>query len=145
MRLTMKPSHALIATLLMTLSGGAIADLVFDDPWSPLAPPGRTMAGFMTLSNTGDDPIALIDGQSPQFGRIEIHDMVNDEGVMRMRRLDQLLINPGEEVVLKSGGFHIMLMEPRGTFEAGDQIELVLLDEAGQRHATELEVRPRQR
>ncbi len=139
----MKFSHAILTALLMALSSTTLAALAFDDPWSPLAPPGRTMAGFMVLSNTGDAPIALVDGESPQFGRIEIHDMIKEDGVMRMRRLEALNIPPGEDVVLASGGFHIMLMEPLTTFEAGDQIELSLIDAAGQRHTTQLEVRPR--
>ena len=139
----MKFGQTIMATLLLTLSASAMAELVFEDPWSPLAPPGRTMAGFMALNNTGDEPIVLVDGRSPQFGRIEIHDMFNDEGVMRMRRLDQLVIAPDERVTLKSGSFHIMLMEPQASFTPGDEIELVLLDEAGQQYATRLEVRQR--
>jgi hypothetical protein len=36
-----------------------------------------------------------------------------------------------------------MLMEPQASFTPGDEIELVLLDEAGQQYATRLEVRQR--
>lgn len=129
--------------LLVCLPMLAMADLEFSDPWAPLAPPGRTMAGFMTIANTGEQSVVLIDGASPQFNRIEIHDMVVEQGVMRMRRLDQLEIEPASEVVLRSGSFHIMLMEPKGEFVAGDVIDLVLIDAQGKQYPINLEVRPR--
>ncbi len=136
-----------ILILLIALVGlpfaSAHADLKITDAWSPEAPPGRTMAGFMTLENTGDSAVALVAGQSPQFGRIEIHDMINDEGVMRMRRLDQLVIAPNGAVSLKPGSFHIMLMAPKATLVAGDQIDLVLVDDQGRDYAVTLRVRPR--
>lgn len=121
----------------------AHAQLEITDAWSPEAPPGRTMAGFMTLENTSDTAVALMDGQSPQFGRIEIHDMVNDDGVMRMRRLDQLVIEANETISLKPGSFHLMLMEPKVTLVAGDAIDLVFVDDQGNNHPITLVVRPR--
>lgn len=121
----------------------AHAQLEITDAWSPEAPPGRTMAGFMTLENTSDTVVALMDGQSPQFGRIEIHDMVNDDGVMRMRRLDQLVIEAKESISLKPGSFHLMLMEPKVTLVAGDAIDLVFVDDQGNNHPITLVVRPR--
>lgn len=133
---------ALIGLLCLTIAS-AHAQINVIDAWSPEAPPGRTMAGFMTLENIGDEPVALVDGSSPQFGRIEIHDMINDEGVMRMRRLEQLVIDANGRVELKPGGFHVMLMEPKTTLVAGDVIDLVLVDSQGNEHALSLTVRPR--
>lgn len=132
------------------LSGHVIAQpeetaetLVISDAWSPEAPPGRTMAGFMTIQNQGESAIALVDGYSPHFNRVEIHDMINDEGVMRMRRLESLVIEPASQINLQPGGFHIMLMEPKQTFSVGENIELVLTDRLGRDYAIVLTVRSR--
>lgn len=133
---------ALIAFVCLPFAS-AHAELNIIDAWSPEAPPGRTMAGFMTLENTGDEAVALVDGSSSQFGRIEIHDMINDEGVMRMRRLDQLVIPANDRVELKPGSFHLMLMEPKRSFATGDSIELVFRDNEGRDLAITFEVRPR--
>jgi len=133
---------ALIAFICLSIAS-AHAELKIIDAYSPDAPPGRTMAGYMTLENTGEAPVALVDGSSPQFGRIEIHDMINDQGVMRMRRLDQLVIPANDRVALKPGSFHIMLMQPKTTLVAGDAIELVLLDDQGNQHGVTFMVRPR--
>ncbi|MFP4277841.1 MAG: copper chaperone PCu(A)C [Wenzhouxiangella sp.] len=132
---------------LLILPGLALAadGLVIDDPWSPEAPPGRMMAGFMQLHNTGDEPIALVAGESPQFGHVEIHTMIMDDGVMRMRRLDELVIEPGEQVELRPGGLHLMLIEPLAPLERGETIDITLIDSRGHRYPLVSEVRERNR
>jgi copper(I)-binding protein len=133
--------------LLLLLPGAALANehLVIGDPWSPEAPPGRMMAGFMTLENTGETAIALVGGESPQFGHVEIHTMIMDDGVMRMRKLDELVIEPGETAELKPGGLHVMLMQPQGSFAVGDTIDITLVDADGNRYPLVSEVRTRTR
>lgn len=132
---------------LLALSTTALADdavLQFEDPWAPEAPPGRMMAGFMVIHNTGDQDIELVDVQAEGFGHAEIHDMVIDEeGIMRMRRMDALTIPAGDAVTLASGGFHLMLMQPQMTFNAGDQITMTLIDANGQSYPLSAAVRPR--
>lgn len=135
--------NGLIFALLVFSASVAHASLEIHDAWSPEAPPGRTMAGFMEIVNTGNSTVSLVSGSSPQFERIEIHDMVNDNGVMRMRKLDQLTIEPTSTRALKPGSFHIMLMQPKATLVAGDTIELILEDASGQRYPVSLEVRAR--
>jgi periplasmic copper chaperone A len=132
------------AVLLLAFSVAmAESPLQFEDPWSPLAPPGRTMAGFVAISNPGDADITLVDATSPQFGRVEIHTMTMDEGVMRMRRLEELVVAAGRTVILQPGGRHLMLYEPVGQFEDGDTINVELIDSDGNRHEVVLHVRPR--
>jgi len=133
--------------LLLGTANPALAEtgLSVTDAWSPQAPPGRMMAGFMQLENQGSEPIVLTHGESQRFGRVEIHTMRMDEGVMRMRKLDTLEIPAGERVELRSGGLHLMLMQPKGAFELGDRFELDLIDSAGHRWPVSLEVRERRR
>jgi periplasmic copper chaperone A len=120
------------------------AELLIEDPWTPEAPPGRLMAGFMTLTNTGDSAINLVAAESPQFDRVEIHTMVMEEGVMRMRRLDQLVIEAGEMIELKPGGHHLMMMQPLKHFARDDQLNITLIDESGRTWPLVSTIRPRQ-
>ena len=117
--------------------------LTITDAWTPEAPPGRMMAGFMELHNTGEEAIVLVDGESHLFGHVEIHTMIMDDGVMRMRRLDELAIEPGQTVVLRPGGLHLMLIEPQESLGLGDIIDIDLLDEQGRRYPLSSEVRAR--
>lgn len=133
-----------LATLLAAAFQPAIAEpLQFADPWTPEAPPGRMMAGFMVVNNPGDAPVVLVDAHSPLFERVEIHTMIMDDGVMRMRRLEQLTIEPGQSVSLKPGGKHLMLMRPRESLTVGDEIPLTLIDSNDQEHELVSIVRPR--
>ncbi|MEE4296786.1 MAG: copper chaperone PCu(A)C [Wenzhouxiangella sp.] len=136
-----------VFALLLLVPGLALASDALDigDPWSPEAPPGRMMAGFMTLQNNGETPIALVGGESPQFGHVEIHTMIMDDGVMRMRKLDELVIEPGETTELKPGGLHVMLMQPQQSFTVGDTIDITLIDADGNQYPLVSEVRSRTR
>lgn len=138
---------SLTCTLLLSLwlaPAMSAQRLDIQDPWVPEAPPGRMMAGFMSLHNATADEVVLVAVRAAGFGHAEIHDMVIDEeGVMRMRRLDQLTVPAGETVTLASGGYHVMLMQPQQRFAAGDAIELVFIDQDGGEHPALAQVRPR--
>ena len=137
----------MLCSSLMLLPMLALADapLQITEAWSPEAPPGRMMAGFMQLYNNGEEDIALVDAASPQFAHVEIHTMIMDEGVMRMRRLDELVIEAGKIVELRPGGLHLMLIEPLERLAIGDLIEIELIDDQGRRYPLTSEVRERHR
>ena len=81
--------------------------------WTREIPAGAKIgAGFMTITNTGKEPDTLIGGSIPIAGKIEVHEMSMDRGMMKMRRLDPgLTIKPGQTVVLRPGSFHLMFLE----------------------------------
>lgn len=139
--------RSLLALHLLFLPLLAVSEPALEiiDPWSPEAPPGRMMAGFMALHNPTDTAIVLVDARSPQFGHVEIHTMVMDDGVMRMRRLEQLPIEPGAGVSLEPGGLHLMFIEPLEPLRVGDHISVELIDERGRAHPLQAEVRVRHR
>ncbi|MEE4637508.1 MAG: copper chaperone PCu(A)C [Wenzhouxiangella sp.] len=135
----------LTSLLLLPAVGLAEQALVITDAWSPEAPPGRMMAGFMELHNQSDEAIVLVDGESPLFGHVEIHTMIMDEGVMRMRRLEELVIEAGQSVELRPGGLHLMLIEPLEPLALGDTIDITLIDDQGDHHPLVSEIRQRNR
>lgn len=66
---------------------------------------------YMTIENQGDAPDRLIAAATDAAEIVEIHQVIDDDGVMRMRPLaDGLEIAPGETVSLESGGYHLMLI-----------------------------------
>ena len=63
----------------------------------------------------------------------ELHEHINDNGVMRMREVGGgLAINPGWPMIMKPGGYHIMLMGFGERLMAGKLIDLKLEFESGQ-------------
>lgn len=94
-------------------------------PWSRATPKGASVAaGYMTITNTGSTPDRLLGGSSPVAGRVEVHEMSMDGGVMKMRPLkDGLALAPGQTVELKPGSFHIMMLDLKQPVKAGDRVK----------------------
>lgn len=118
----------LCATLLsLAASAANSCELTLESAWVRTAPPGATvMAGFGKLGNPGHVDSALARVESPDFGRVELHSMVMDGDVMRMRKVDQIDVKAGESVELKPGGLHLMLFEPKRELAEGSEIPLTL-------------------
>src|SRR6201991_2677975 len=103
-------------------------DLVITQPWSRATPGGAKIAGgFLTIENKGAAPDRLIGVSGEIAGKVEIHEMAMNNGVMTMRPLDKgLSIEPGKTVKLAPGGYHLMLMDLKNPLKQGDKVPLVL-------------------
>jgi copper(I)-binding protein len=71
-------------------------DLVITQPWSRATPTGAKVAGgYLTIENKGSAPDRLVGGAGDVAGKLEIHEMAMNNGVMTMRPLDKgLTIEP---------------------------------------------------
>lgn len=138
-------TRALIAALLFasTMAVAAETELEFNHARSPEAPPGRMMAGYVDIANVSDEPITLTGAGSPLFERVEMHTVNMDDGVMRMRRMERLKLEPGQTVSLEPGGRHLMLIGPKRLLKAGDTIEIELTGPQGKRFEFTAKVRAR--
>lgn len=77
--------------------------------------PSRAMsAGYLTLSNRTNSDMRISEVDSLQFGYIEMHESVLEDGVAKMRSIPVLLIPARTSVSLQPGGKHLMLMRPVG-------------------------------
>ena len=114
------------------------------NPWTRVPPPSAKVAGgFMTLTNTGTAPDRLVKVSSPAAGRIEIHEMTLDGGMMKMRELDKgLEIKPGQTVELKPGSFHIMFMDLKEAPKEGGTVKGTLVFEKAGPIEIEYKVEP---
>ncbi len=103
-------------------------DLVITQAWSRATPNGAKIAGgYLTIENKGAAADRLIGGSGDIAGKVEIHEMAMNSGVMTMRPLDKgLEIEPGKTVKLAPGGYHLMLMDLKGPFKQGDKVPFTL-------------------
>lgn len=86
------------------------------------------------------DAARLVAASSPAAGRVEIHEMSMDGGVMKMREIPGLDLPAGQTVELKPGGFHLMLMELKAPLKASDTVPLTLTIERAGRPAETLQL-----
>ncbi|MDE2735118.1 MAG: copper chaperone PCu(A)C [Gemmatimonadota bacterium] len=100
--------------------------IVVRDAWIREPPPRSPAAGYLVIENRGDDSVELVAVATEAAEQTEIHVMEYKDDRMTMRRVAKLQIPAGEEVALKPGGTHLMLMELRQPLRDGDEVELVL-------------------
>jgi periplasmic copper chaperone A len=74
----------------------------------PIPGQDKTVAYF-TVSNQGGRPVSLVAARAEGVGAIEIHTTLRDGDMVRMRRLREVSVAPGETVVFEPGGRHLML------------------------------------
>ncbi|MBL4570075.1 MAG: copper chaperone PCu(A)C [Alcanivorax sp.] len=112
----------------------AHAELTFAEPWLRAVPPvSPTMAGYVTLDNSGDEAVTITGVSTPAAGHTMLHDMESvDDGSRRMVHLHHLEIPAGESVVLAPGGKHLMLMKLAEVPAPGDTVEICFHLKGGQ-------------
>lgn len=104
-------------------------------------PPGQsTSAAFMNLVNTSNRPIALVAATSDGAGQAEIHRHRNQNGMMQMERVTRVEIPAHGQLLFAPGGYHLMLINLKRSFRAGDKINITLLDEEGKFYTAALPV-----
>ena len=104
------------------------AQVTVRDAWVRGTVPKQQASGaFMQLS--ADKDTRLIAAKSPVANVVELHEMVMDGDVMKMRQIPGLDIVPGRVLDLKPGGFHVMLIDLKGQLKGGDVVPITLVFE----------------
>ena len=103
-------------------------DLVITQAWTRATPGGaKTGGGFLTIENKGSAPDRLVGVSADAAGKVEVHEMAMDGGVMKMRPVEGgLTIDPGKTVKLAPGGLHLMMMDLKSPLKQGDKLPVTL-------------------
>src|SRR6202012_3148657 len=97
--------------------------------------------GFLTIENKGSAPDKLIGVSADAAGKVEVHEMAMDGGVMKRRPVEGgLTIDPGKTVKLAPGGYHLMMMDLKNPLKQGDKIPVTLEFEKAGKVAVSLDV-----
>lgn len=130
----------MMALLVPGLVLGAAVEV--EDPWVAEPPPGApVVGGFMLLHNGSDEDRSLVGARGDNFGKIELHQTVREDGMARMIPQDSIPIPAGSTTALEHGGYHLMLMQPEKTLVAGDRVALELRFDDGSKVSIEAPVR----
>jgi hypothetical protein len=119
----------LTAALLLAASLSVSAQqLTVTEPWVRATVPQQKATGaFMHLRSDAD--VRLVAAESPVAGVVEIHEMSMQSDVMKMSPISGLDLPAGQDVELKPGGYHVMLMDLRQQVKVGDEVPLRLVIE----------------
>lgn len=125
----MKKAVLVLATILASQSVWA-KGVEAHDAYARATVAGVKQSGaFVTLINTDAKDNALIGASvsTKLASRTELHNHVNDNGVMRMREVKEGVPLPaGQKVELKPGSYHVMFFDLKQALVAGKKFPLTL-------------------
>ena len=124
--------------------GSSIGNIHIGHPYATPSIPGTTngAAYFAQLENKGDVADKLVKASTPAAGRVEIHTMsVDAQGVMRMREIDGIALEPKAVLRLRPGaGLHLMLIGLKTPLKEGTSFPMTLEFEKAGRVEVEVKV-----
>jgi copper(I)-binding protein len=135
------PMHRSIFRLALLLSASAPYALFAANtaltvvaPYVRLAPPGASATGaFMLIRNSGSTDRKLVKATSPAARTAELHNHINENGVMKMREVQSIDINANGQIELKPGSYHIMLIGMKNPLKEGDTVPITLTFDDGRK------------
>ena len=121
MSISYKIAGLALAGLFNTLAAGTAlaADLEIANPWVRGTVASQKATGaFMQLTSKGG--VSLVGVASPAASIVEIHEMVMDKDVMKMRPVPRL------ELELRPGSYHVMLIDLKKPLAKGEIVPITL-------------------
>lgn len=133
---------AALSLSLPVFAGTAADEVHVNDPYVRAVPAMmKNSAAFMSLHNTGGIDHAIVAASTPSAEVVELHTHTQDGDVMRMRRIDEIMLKAGDTTVLQPGGLHIMLLGLTGPLNPETSIDLELTFADGSRKAVVAPIR----
>ena len=128
---------AILCTLLAALP--AFAQVSVKEPWVRATVAQQKATGaFMQITSAQD--ARLVEAKSPVAGVVEVHEMVMEKDVMKMRAVPGLDLPAGKSIELKPGGYHVMLMDLKQQMKVGDSVPMTLVVEGKDKKRSNVEV-----
>jgi hypothetical protein len=107
-----------------------VGSLEIMHPWARATPKGAsTGVGYMMIKNNGPAPDRLIGGSVDVAASFQLHSMVMDNGIAKMRDLSGIDIKPGQTIEFKPGGSHAMFVNLKHPLSKGEQVKGTLIFE----------------
>jgi len=108
--------------------------LELNDLWIRASVPGQTNgAGYLQIINPGTTADKLISVQSDAATRVEIHTVLTEDGVAKMRQVQGIDIPAHGDVKLAPGAYHVMFLQLTAPFKQGSLVPVVLkFEKAGE-------------
>jgi len=117
-----------------------MAQVTVKDPWVRATVSAQKATGaFMQITSAQD--ARLVEAKSPVAGVVEVHEMVMEKDVMKMRAIKGLDLPAGKTVELKPGGYHVMLMDLKEQMKEGATVPVTLVIEGKDKKRSTIEVK----
>lgn len=98
-------------------------------------------AAFFVIKNNSDKDIAITSANSDIAEKNELHTHIKENKMMKMMKIEKLVVPAKSSLELKSGGDHVMLMGLKKELKVGDEINLELSFSDGDKKSIKVPVK----
>ena len=118
------------------------ADIEIDGAYARASIPNvPNSAAFFVIKNNSDKDIAITSANSDIAEKNELHTHIKENKMMKMMKIEKLVVPAKSSLELKSGGDHVMLMGLKKELKAGDEISLELSFSDGDKKSIKVPVK----
>ena len=118
------------------------ADVEIDGAYARASIPNvPNSAAFFVIKNNSDKNIAITSANSDIAEKNELHTHIKENQMMKMMKIEKLVVPAKSSLELKSGGDHVMLMGLKKELKAGDEINLELSFSDGDKKSIKVPVK----
>lgn len=104
-------------------------------------PNAPNSAAFFVIKNNSDKDIAITSANSDIAEKNELHTHIKENQMLKMMKIEKLVVPAKSSLELKSGGDHVMLMGLKKELKAGDEISLELSFSDGDKKSIKVPVK----
>ena len=118
------------------------ADVEIDGAYARTSIPNvPNSAAFFVIKNNSDKDIAITSANSDIAEKNELHTHIKENQMLKMMKIEKLVVPAKSSLELKSGGDHVMLMGLKKELKAGDEISLELSFSDGDKKSIKVPVK----
>ena len=118
------------------------ADVEIDGAYARASIPNvPNSAAFFVIKNNSDKDIAITGANSDIAEKNELHTHIKENKMMKMMKIEKLVVPAKSSLELKSGGDHVMLMGLKKELKVGDEISLELSFSDGDKKSIKVPVK----
>ncbi len=131
----MKLKALLLSSLLISPLALAHMDIMAHHPYARATPPNATnSAVFGEIKNNSDKERKIVAVQADVAGKAELHDVIKDGDMMKMRHVADFSIPAHSSLTLEPGGHHIMLFDLKQSLQEGQSVSVEITFANGEKY-----------
>ena len=108
--------------------------IIITEAYLNLPPPSHsTTAAYLQITNLDKSPITITGFDSAKATRVELHEHIHVDGMMKMREVDEITLAGMQTEVFKPMGYHLMVFGLADDVVAGQSVDLTATMASGER------------
>ena len=132
-----------VSSLMASASNHTQSHLSIEEPYARATAGGQSVgAAYFRIVNQGQTEDKLLSVTADISASVELHTMMIEGDVAKMREVREIIVPPGQSVDLKPGGLHVMFLGLKAPLKEGNRFPATLTFEKAGEIKVDFQVRP---